>query len=663
MSRRQVSKLFFEPVIENQVVEYSYDGTEKHAPKATLNETTADMARRIDWRTIIGPDDTLEPLYSLRNLRISNETPEVSLEESDAQHAEKVKDMLEPDAGPWALVAKQLHTALAEVNNLLDVVRIAKDGNGIKVASVAPNSDGINKVADEAASAKVFTWTANRKALIESRKVFQPFIESRRDVADLDLFYKELREIRKFYVVRKNGECLVGDLGYRTYGNKWIPAESFDIFRVEECLRSKGIKHNDERVKTMVEVDVPRHLAVRTSLFVTIVFDGTGDDLFEKRDIRMLKKQPNNGNPPSPDGEINEDMLEEMESNGEKPNLSRMAYWMNALRWARETLVYRDLFTQLTRECASLVGRSCSIKDNIIVINLFENVMLKIEKCESPFVDGELAEHGNAFLKGILKAYFYDELRTPPYKPSVFVSLPNQRTTLPDAMLGPFATEAYKIEKRCVQPKPLVMKILAVASHYFLVKKVTEDLLEFQRTYGDPVLSWKWQRVTTENSLMHANFYLRGQDAITQFTIRITTDDIEIVPRDGHPISCGRDNVPFNMNLHLQRANFLLAMTVTLVTRLNYKLLQLNINQQDSNGRPAPTIFILNSNATRQIFIQFFSNGATPSIATRQILDYVPDDASEFDLKDADFTPIDLDRIPGSSFMKQVDNLLSFLNN
>ena len=85
-------------------------------------------------------------------------------------------------------------------------------------------------------------------------------------------------------------------------------------------------------------------------------------------------------------GTLDEDVLEKMESRGENQNLSRMAYWPNALKWARDTLFYRDMFTQLTRECANLVGRSCSIRDDIIVVSLFENVMLKIEKCESPFV-------------------------------------------------------------------------------------------------------------------------------------------------------------------------------------------------------------------------------------------------------------------------------------
>ena len=124
-----------------------------------------------------------------------------------------------------------------------------------------------------------------------------------------------------------------------------------------------------------------------------LLLDNEGYNLFEKNVPKFKKRDTE-----APTTAVNEDLegqklekhdteeLEEMESYGENKNLSRMAYWKNALKWARDTLVYRDLFTQLTRECASLVGQSCSIRDDIIIISLFDSVMLKIEKCESPFV-------------------------------------------------------------------------------------------------------------------------------------------------------------------------------------------------------------------------------------------------------------------------------------
>ena len=89
---------------------------------------------------------------------------------------------------------------------------------------------------------------------------------------EVELFFRELKEIRKYYLVRKMGDYLVGDLGYRVYGSKWIPQETFDIYRVEENKRSGGLIFNNRRIPTMMEVDVPRHLAVRTTISVSVVF-------------------------------------------------------------------------------------------------------------------------------------------------------------------------------------------------------------------------------------------------------------------------------------------------------------------------------------------------------------------------------------------------------
>ena len=269
-------KLHLEPLVENPVIEYQYDGTEKHAPPFNIDDVTADLACKIDWRSILGPDDTLEPLYNVKVKEIEEEEKqketEKTEEEQDQEHMEKLTDTMVPEAGPWAAVAKALNDSLAEVDNLLDIIRIVKDGNGLIVGTVAAEVEKQDVVVAQTNSSKAFMWQAHRKILAEATKVFEPFVNTRKQKKDVELFFKELREMRKMFIVRKVGENLIGDLGYRIYGPRWNPSETFDIYRVEENKRSAGLKKNGKTVSTMIEVDVPRHCAVRTSVFVSLAF-------------------------------------------------------------------------------------------------------------------------------------------------------------------------------------------------------------------------------------------------------------------------------------------------------------------------------------------------------------------------------------------------------
>uniref|UniRef100_A0A914Y0G8 Mediator of RNA polymerase II transcription subunit 17 n=1 Tax=Panagrolaimus superbus TaxID=310955 RepID=A0A914Y0G8_9BILA len=602
-------KLNLGPIIENRIIEYHYDGTEKHARDYDLDEITADLACRIDWRAILGPDDTIEPLYNLRNLDISrHDDDRKSANQKEREHNEKIADTFPPEAGPWASVAKSLHESLESANNLLDVLRVIKDGNGLVMATVAAQPEDSTGFLNQS---KAFTWNANRRALTEAKRVFDNYLENHKENSEIELFFKELKEIRKSYLVRKMGDHLIGDLGYRVYGSKWVPQETFDIYRIEENRRSGGLRFNNRRIPTMMEVDVPKHLAVRTSICVTVVFDNEGSDLLQKNVIEVKMPAPAAGAAatiPETNGEIaaqkddikHDDLeLEELESYGEKPNLSRLAYWKNALRWARDTLIYRDLFNQLTRECASLVGRSCSIRDEIIIISLFDDVMLKIEKSDSPFVDGELSVECDTYLMSMLKFCFYEEVNKPPYRTSVFVSLPNTTAIDTTELHGPYSMTAEDILLRDQPQKMLVERMIFITSHYCLVRCALDILTKHQTLYTDPTTTWKWQRCTVTNSVLQVSLTSRGYDYIPKnsFHLRVTEENIEIIAKDGH-------------------------------------------------------------NDIYSIFI----DGRTPFISTREILDFDSlGNRTEGEMDRRQFTELKYDRIPGSTFLKKIDNVFSYL--
>ena len=94
-----------------------------------------------------------------------------------------------------------------------------------------------------------------------------------------------------------------------------------------------------------------------------------------------------------------------------------------------------------------------------------------------------------------------------------------------------------------------------------------------------------------------------------------------------------------------------------------WQILHANVNAFDVNGNPAPTFYACNQTATKNLFIQFHTDGQPPAIFLKdsskkqKSAERQPQSADD-DVDLDGFCRLNYQRLPGSTFMRKMDNLL-----
>uniref|UniRef100_A0A914CN90 Mediator of RNA polymerase II transcription subunit 17 n=1 Tax=Acrobeloides nanus TaxID=290746 RepID=A0A914CN90_9BILA len=631
-----------ESLHEWKIAEIGFNGVEKHVKPLSFSDTVADYARRVDWRKIVGSNATFDGPSDDEDEAEDKEHLVES--EKEQSHKEAIADTIVPVAGPWHSVAKALHESLQQINILLDTLNIIKSTIYLNPLTITYHED---RAGESHMYSKAFYWQTKRKALSQAHNTFENALKCRRkDIDDVEKnsFFKELKKMRESWRIRKVGNNIFGDLGYRIYGPKFDTAELFDITRRPsknnefDLPSSSGVRI--ESSPSCIQVQVPLHLMRRTVLAVSIEIDelknGEKNLLFERRanDLDYTKVDPEQ---------------------------SKKILWEHALKWAQETLVCRDIFTILLRDSVALKDRICIFRDDVLVIYLFDNMLLKIENIYYPFEEGEIPEVGVKYLNRTLRQLFTAEISKAPQRRQQFVLLPLVTTPEQLDARGPQALTAEEIESRRPPQTSLLTKLISVASHYVLVEKVVDVLGKYMLEYSDPQLSWKWLRSSKNFSLIfayhsHRNYEHFGKNS---FYIRVRTGDLAVLTKENQPIDCRRDPELLSHALKLLACNYMLSSVGQLAKTLAWQVLHAIQNSFDEKGDPAPTLYACNQNATRLLFMQFHSSGQPPTLRVRKFSQGETTLSNNID----DFTELQYDRLVGSSFMKKMDNLLSLLRN
>ncbi|KAK6022662.1 hypothetical protein OSTOST_11627, partial [Ostertagia ostertagi] len=85
-----------------------------------------------------------------------------------------------------------------------------------------------------------------------------------------------------------------------------------------------------------------------------------------------------------------------------------------------------------------------------------------------------------------------------------------------------------------------------------------------------------------------------------------------------------------------------------------YQLLHANMNATDEHGRPAPTLYMLNPDATMEVFVRFGID-RDPLIQVRKF-----QGATKYDEQvHVPFTTLNYARLKGSTLCKKMDNLFA----
>uniref|UniRef100_A0A914LE35 Mediator of RNA polymerase II transcription subunit 17 n=1 Tax=Meloidogyne incognita TaxID=6306 RepID=A0A914LE35_MELIC len=639
-----------EPLSEWKIQEITYDGYEKYIKPSDFKDVLRKNARRIKWRKIVGNDSSLDRAPIDEDSDDSEgEGKDDNQKKSEAVKTPSALNIHEPVAGPWAAVGKHLHNALQEVHILLDALKITSRTYYLSPSVNALIQDDMTE-ADQIAYSKTYQLCTRKRALIDATRLIEKMVKYRQQVVVTPVdtgegnFTKELRKLRENWRVRKIGSTIYGDLGYKTYVPKFAPQEIFDVFQKTQTSRQLGIVRFNN--PSYVGVNIAHNLCFRSKLVVLIEPDD------EKSALLLYKNRPTQQS-------INEDQIKHI-------------HWKQALPWAQNTLICKDILSQLINESVSAQQNDALVSiatENSIVISLFDGLLIRVTLHSFPFLEREElspSEAGIPFLSQTLRELFLAEHTSKPKRTQQFVTLP--QTALPESldMRGPQAICLEEVLSRMKTSNSLIKKFVDRCSHYQLVIRTIDFLQDYSIHFCDPQSQWKWVRVTPNFTLISLNFVNRGFENLAKFSsqIHITNTTITLTCKEVQQINCRRDVSILGESLLLLAAHFWVSSLNTLSRAYSWQILHANINAFDMEGNPAPTFYACNQTATKSLFIQFYSNGNCPGIFIRENnikddLQIKPHPTKEL----GGFRFLNYSRIPGSTLMRKMDNLLAtFIN-
>ncbi|MFH4975928.1 hypothetical protein AB6A40_002637 [Gnathostoma spinigerum] len=621
---------------EWQVQEIGLDGVEKYIKPPTYSDHVAKLARKVDWRKLVGSDATFDnPMAIPRDFEDEDEVAEEEVEKPKL----KMEDRKVPDAGPWHSVAKDLHESLQQIGVLVDTLAVLKLPY-LEALTVCDTSEVQHNMHEVIQQSKQFQWVVKRKSLTEAVNVLEQSMKIRASLgteveSDKEIFFRELKKMREHWRIRKTGNIIYGDLGYRIFGSKYNPKELFDITRrsIKNAAQDPGKSACKE---PCLQVQVPCDLIRRSTIAVSIQIDDmNSDNIFATA----------------------ENDLDYMRVDREK---ALEVHWTKALHWAQESLICRDIFYQLSKDAISLTDHLSMVRDNVLVVSLFDNILLRVELSLHPFEDGPLPVVGDPYLNRSLRQLFVADQCTRWLRHQTFVAMP--LTTLPESLdqRGPFAMTSNEIESRNTKKRSLLERLMAIASHFVLTRRVTSCLEDYLITVTDPQVTWRWLRATAVQSSIIVIFTNRNFDYIGKVTfyIRIDSEEFYVTTKEGQRMDCRRDENMLKYTLQYLNCNYMLNTISMIASKLwQWQVLHANMNAIDDDAQPCPTLYICSQNATRAIFVQFHMGGP-PTIRVRKC---TPDQPAAAD-RPGDFTALNYDRLIGTSLCRKVDNLCAMLS-
>uniref|UniRef100_A0A0N5AFA6 Mediator of RNA polymerase II transcription subunit 17 n=1 Tax=Syphacia muris TaxID=451379 RepID=A0A0N5AFA6_9BILA len=634
-SRRTGVDIALESGLEWRVFKIENSGQEIYFRPPDYSERVAKLARRVDWRKLVGADATFDnPGMCERNL----DEDEYSDTESVVPAELGIEDRQPPDAGPWHTVARNLFEALQQINLLTDTLKVLKLPY-LEALTVADTFEMQHNMQEVVQHSKHFQWVTKRKALSEAANVLEQSQKSRSKVSaaktEKEMFFEELKKVRENWRVRKTGDFVYGDIGYSIFGNKYDPKEMFDILRRPRY----SVKDEQESSnQSCLQVRIPADLVRRSTLAVSI----ESDDINANKDLFA---------PPENDLDYARIDLEK----------AKEIHWEKALQWGQETLICRDIFRKLCNDAVILKGRLAVVRENVLIVSLFDDLLLRIELRNYVFEDGELPVVGDLYLNRSLRQLFVLDQCTRWLRHQSFVTMPLTQLHESLDLRGPDAMPKNEVESRLGKRKDLLVRFIDLASHYVLQDRAALALEQFILRVNDPQVTWKWLRSTPFQSSIVLTAVNRNYDHPGKFTfyIRIDADSFYIITKEGQRMNCWRDENMLINTVEVLICNFMLNSVAHVATKLwQWQILHANLNAIDGEANPRPTLYMCNQSATRSLFIEFRPKDV-PIIRVRKCK---PEKLERIESPE-EFIKLNFSRLIGSSLCRKIDNLCSMLDN
>uniref|UniRef100_A0A1I7U441 ANK_REP_REGION domain-containing protein n=1 Tax=Caenorhabditis tropicalis TaxID=1561998 RepID=A0A1I7U441_9PELO len=644
LAKRKGVDLILEANNDWKIQEIGFDGVERYLQPETFTDYVGKLARRVEWMKLVDSKSPYE------NSKVEPEEDEDERLAQVGKHGTNV-ELVTPESGPWSSVAKYLHESLNQLNILLDDMCVMKSTDYMKALTVLDPITVQEPTPEYINTNRGTQWIWKRRALQEAVQVLDIAQKQRqRAMSNLGLsveyiahlqrtkFFEELREMREIWRVRKTGDYIYGDLGYHIFGWKYDTPHIFDISRRTLC--SKFETSN----LSIIEVSVPKDLARRSMLCVTIVRDDV--------DAGQLIRDPE---------EAAKYAYSFREVDAEK---IKELHWKDSLKWAQNTLILRDTFNNLCKEAIQLRNSPSIIRDNVMMIRLFDEYMLRFELQWFPFQPGELKEEGDVYLNRVLREMIIGFQCTKFVRPQFFCSMPV--THLPESLdlRGCQAYDTKEIEDRAVRPRAILTRMINVASHRALTTMVTDVAERVCRPNLDPTVQYKWLHCGRESSTMM--FVMTSKDyeqymgnVRNVFFAHVSCEGVEIETKEGVRLKCDRDAARVLYACQYVVCCYSVTM-VSIISRNQwmtpFQVMYANVYALDEKGDPAPNIILCNQAATRSVLFVFHV-GADPEISIRRFV--VNEETAK--PEEHQWKRLNYAKLYGTTLCKKIDALLSYI--
>lgn len=347
-----------EPTDEYKIQEISYDGQEKTIPPLSMSENLSQLIQRINFTQSI--DELREELE-----KKPSKTDGIVDEDSDDSD-ERARPSTQ-SAGPiWPFdsMRTKLRTALTEICVLNDVLAIAKEKKYMVFDAVNPNQTDQRPIV--AMMAKKRALASAAQVLMDGAQTLRPtgttstdmnlnFGESMlststptqhktTDTANEPDFYKELKEMRQSWRLKRVGTTILGDLSdFRPVGNQRFLANSkFEVIRTNPATRGPS--------NQALAVKVPSDLEGEAYIQVSII---------ENEDISLV------------------DLCST--SNGRSYESEKATTWQKQLENAQNVLFCKELFCHLAKQAVEYqFVIPTTVTGNQIILALFPDIKLYI---------------------------------------------------------------------------------------------------------------------------------------------------------------------------------------------------------------------------------------------------------------------------------------------
>uniref|UniRef100_A0A915J6P7 Transmembrane protein 208 n=1 Tax=Romanomermis culicivorax TaxID=13658 RepID=A0A915J6P7_ROMCU len=599
-----------ETALEWKIHDILNDGTERYIQPLTFTEHVQSLTYKVNWQKLVKEEANLD---------------ENADNESEKNDEDEVERPANRGAGPWDVVAQSLHQALIEINVLLDVLQIAKDGQYMKLDQVdatGPDTPIKQSPADPTTRPYAITIFQFKKRLMaHGQSAFEKLHKRLLDLRNTTQnskeadFCKDLLDLRRYWRLKKVGNLILGDLSYRIYGTKFKPNSAFEVRKAMLANDSVDQSHPS----CCIDIVLPKDLEKPTVLKI------------------YIKRQDNTSH-----GSFFKSWLLERSENSRLSLVSgdadKKAFQIK-LEMAQKTLLCKDIFAQLAKEaihCPQVVSMvkkdyiavSLLPTPHVLIIELVKEKEESISNFASFPVDPITSYDDSDFLleQAAYEMYCADvaSVVAPRIARPTSGSITLNAVAHRNQKAGADATPVAQLSIAYHCDKLILERLVDRCHHQILVSKCQKALSDLSKKSKDPVVAVQWLP-ESENGIwclakvaIYTPFYESCNR--TSIIIEVGISTINTVSKDADDMDFGSNVDELVKHIHILIAQHFITASGILSRQLNWQMLQCSLSCVGfTSNATQPNLLLSNVEGTKYIFIKC-APSETPIVKVQNVL-------------------------------------------